>query len=271
MAILIFYSYTSEAYALGVNITYSEQEILAINELDLEEQINYIEDELSKMDYTIEQSIKDNIALYQNLIEEGNLNYEEIIKANELIDTLEQQLEEYKEYKNEKYSISLKYDNYEKKAEKYNSNTKSVITTDPYKVIRATIGAVNAWFSAKGYVLASELLTYSLKNKNKNAVYSPINGSRVTKSPVFSKLKQKPYRSTGTDRFPNSGTTIQKDLYYAIHEFRWERASSGYLIIRDYYDFEPNKYSGIESIAINNMYKAQKAGIITPYNISISK
>lgn len=32
MAILIFYSYTSEAYALGVNITYSKQEILAINE-----------------------------------------------------------------------------------------------------------------------------------------------------------------------------------------------------------------------------------------------
>lgn len=69
MAILIFYSYTNETYALGVNITYSNQEILAANELELDEQINYIEDELSKMDYTVEQSIKDNIALYQNLIE----------------------------------------------------------------------------------------------------------------------------------------------------------------------------------------------------------
>lgn len=110
-----------------------------------------------------------------------------------------------------------------------------------------------------------------MKNKNKNAVYSPINGSKVTKSPVFSKLKQKPYRSTGTDCFPNSGTTIQKDLYYAIHEFSWKRESSGYLIINDYYDFEEGKYGSIEGLAIDNMYRAQVFGIITPYNIVISK
>lgn len=68
MSILIFSSYTIDTYALGTTIKPDNQAISVVNELDLGEQINYIEEALSKMEYSIEQRIKDNIAFYQKLI-----------------------------------------------------------------------------------------------------------------------------------------------------------------------------------------------------------
>lgn len=269
ISILLLYSNNMEVYALELQTPTDNQELLLNKKLDLDKQINYIEEELYRMDYSVEKSISDNIGFYKNLLKGESLTNEEIKKINILIYTLKQQLGEYTEYKNQKESIYIKNKKYIDN--RLIKNNISNALPDPYKTIRVTIATVNAWFYAKGYFLSSELLTHAMHNKNKSSFYSPVNGSIVTKSPVYTKLKNKPYRATGTDRFPNSGTTVQKDLYYSIHKFRWERASSGYLIIRDYYDFEPGKYTGIQSIAVDNMYLAQKLGVLTPYNITISK
>lgn len=206
------------------------------------------------------------------MINEEVLNHDDIQKASEIIKTLEYQLQEYRTYKvtNNSNDLRVKSSKFELSSENGLKGSSTIIG-NPLQFIMNSVAAVNAWFYAKGYVLSSELLTHAVKNKNSNSYYSPINGSKVTQSPVFKKLKSKPYRSTGTDYFSNSGTTSQRDLYYAIHKFRWERASSGYLIIRDYYDFEKGKYGGIQGVAVNAMYNAQKVGYLTPFNITISK
>ncbi|MFM1542430.1 hypothetical protein ABGF49_05260 [Helcococcus ovis] len=262
--------YKSNVYAIDPNEESYNQISKVVNISDLDNQINAIENQLSEINYSVEKSLEDSIKFYKNLILSGNLNHDKTIKTKELIDTLEQQLKDYNDYKYNNM-INRKNDYSRKSLLKNISHVSPIITIDPYREFRIQVAAVNAWFYAKGYVLSSELLTHAVKNKNKNSVYSPVNGYKVENSPVFSKLKNKPYKSTGDDAFPNSGTTSQKDLYYAIHKFSWERGSSGYLIIRDYYDFEPNKYSSIQNIAVNAMYTAQRAGYLTPYHISISR
>ncbi len=70
----------------------------------------------------------------------------------------------------------------------------------------------------------------------------------------------------GSDTFTNTGTTFQKDLYYGIHSFYWKK-ENGVFTLHDVYDFINGEGypSGIEQIAVNEMYLAQQAGELTPF------
>ena len=133
------------------------------------------------------------------------------------------------------------------------------------------INLVNAFFQSKGYVLASELLLHAFNNAELDSMYTPVNKARVMQSSVFQGLKTNSLLS-GSGNFQNSGTTIDEDLYYAIHSFRYLKSPSGRVInIEDRYDYEKqNNYSSIPGIAIGWMYEAQEVGTLTPFFTSIS-
>lgn len=133
------------------------------------------------------------------------------------------------------------------------------------------VAAVTAYFQVKGYQLSSELLTHASTNTTLNSTYHPLQatGSRVQASPVFTAIKTSD-ESSGTAAFPNTGDTVQKDLYYAIHAFSWTKAS-GLVTIRDRYDFAPGDSTSIAGVAVNTMYEAQQAGVLIPYYVVITR
>ncbi len=100
-------------------------------------------------------------------------------------------------------------------------------------------GTIIAWFNSKGYKLSAELLDHAANNSTLNSYYYPTYGSRVKSSSVYWNKKNSS-GSSGTGTFTNTGSTKEKDLYYAIHKFNWYK-HAGQFIISDRYDFS-NEY-----------------------------
>lgn len=205
-----------------------------------------IEDELTANDTDVVTELSNMIAEYKALLN----NPDETADVNTvqgLISTLEEMLDEYQMYQ-------------------------AGISTYKYHAIYSpAVAAVVAYFNIKGYTLAAELLTHAKDNKTLNSNYYPTNGSRVKQSSVFKSIANGK-KTSGSASFPNSGSTVDKDLYYAIHAFDFTKssASSKIVTIRDRYDFAPGDYSGIAGIAVDTMFKAQQAGVIIPYYVNIT-
>ena len=117
-----------------------------------------------------------------------------------------------------------------------------------------------------GYDLAAELLTQAKNNNILDSYYSPVLGSDVTVSSVFTSIQNGTVNS-GSSAFPNSGTTDEKDLYYAIHAFNYRKSDSGrVVIIEDRYDYAQGAMGGsLTGMIVNEMYNAQVAGVIVPF------
>ena len=129
------------------------------------------------------------------------------------------------------------------------------------------VATVLAYFKAKKYYLAAELLAHAKSNKTINSYYSPSYGYLVKYSSVTTKLyKNKSVGQSGSDCYPSSSNRTLQDLYYAIHCFNYKRERR-YLAIKDRYDYAPEKGypSKIANIAVSTMYNAQKAGYLTPF------
>ena len=133
------------------------------------------------------------------------------------------------------------------------------------------IAAVIAWFNNQEYLLSAELLTHAKDNTSLNSIYYPVHGNRVEYSSIFWQCHNNYSVSFGTGEFPNSGTSIEKDLYYAIHKFNWYRLGNSSIRIQDRYDFAYDKdhWATIQGFAVNVMYLAQQAGDLTPYYVYI--
>ncbi len=216
------------------------------NEEAVESNIIAIEEELSENGTNVVAEINDMIADYTALLS-GATTDEDIAKITSLIATLEEMRDEYALYE---AGIS------------------------PYKfhlIYSPAVTAVVAFFNSQGYKLSAELLTHAKDNTVLNSNYYPANGQRVKGSSTFTRIA---YGSAtkGSASFENTGNTVQKDLYYAIHAFNWTKssASSKTVTIRDRYDFAPGDYSGIAGIAVDTMYRAQEAGVIIPYYVNIT-
>lgn len=110
------------------------------------------------------------------------------------------------------------------------------------------------------------MLIHARDNDALDSFYSPVLGSDVTVSSVFTNIKNGSTNS-GSASFPNSGTTDEKDLYYSIHSFNYRKSNSGrVVIIEDRYDYAQGSMgSSITGMVVNEMYKAQEAGVIVPY------
>ena len=182
---------------------------------------------------------------YKNILSDATNDADVSIVEN-LILTLEEMLSEYQMYK---------------------------IGVLPYKfhvIYSPAVSAVIAYFNSQGYSLAAELLTHAKNNTSLNSNYFPVNGSIVKNSSVFKSIANGT-KTSGSSRFNNVGGKIDKDLYYAIHNFDFTKSSPSSKIVRlcDRYDFAPGDYSGIAGIAVDTMYKAQQAGVIVPYYVNI--
>lgn len=237
--------------------TNNSQQVGEINK----KSINLIEEDLKSKGTSVTEELNKLIRYYNKLLFTEDFSEEQISQIKSLISSLKKQISEY-----DIVSYNLKINEHNSLENLNKNNIHSASNT--YAIPKAAVSAVIAWFNYNGYKLAAELLTHARENKVYNSLYSPINGYRVKQSPVYSKIIKLSSKS-GTDSFPNSGTVTQKDLYYAIHEFSWSKHNIRLTII-DKYDFPKGKYAGIEGIAVNAMYEAQRQGIIVPFGIKIT-
>lgn len=129
-----------------------------------------------------------------------------------------------------------------------------------------TVSLVIAAFNLLGYDLAAELLTHALDNEILDSFYKPVLGTDVLCSSVFNAIRDGS-SNAGSNSFPNSGSTDEKDLYYAIHSFYYRKSTSGrVVIIQDRYDYQQGAMGGgLVGDLVNAMYEAQEEGILIPY------
>lgn len=215
----------------------------ASNEIQSEKGLELIKKDLEDEGTCVENELKKMLNYYKDLLNSENITDEEKVKINNLITYLNEDL----------YSLN---------------NSKLFIARSASTTNNSLVLWAIAWFNNKGYKLAGELLLHALHNKTLKSTYSPVNGHRVKSSPIYYKIKES-RSSNGTDIFLNSGTTIQKDLYYSIREFSW-RKLTGTITITDLYDYAPgDSYSGLEQYVIDGLHRAQKEGVITPFYTKI--
>lgn len=231
---------------VGILIIIPKDNSCAMKEERLSESIFLLESNLEKNSSSVENEINKAVDNYHKILKTGQLSSEDKNKIIEQIEELQRQLSAYKKYKS---GIRLMgKDN---------------------QVFLAAISSVNAYFLNKGYLLSSELLTHSTKNNKVDSIYRPYNNELVKASPVFRKIKIG-RQTHGSDSFPNTGSRLERDLYYSIHSFRWTKKN--YMVtIMDRYDFAYGSYSGLAGIAVNTMYLAQQAGVVVPFQLRITK
>ena len=77
--------------------------------------------------------------------------------------------------------------------------------------------------------------------------------------------------TSGTANFVKTGATVDDDFYYAIHACSYTKdIDANTITVTDRYDFAPNDWSDIQGVAVDTMYKAQEAGVIVPFQLSIT-
>lgn len=241
LVIVVFASFNITSYA---NESVSNQ-----NEIDirLEENMRIIENMLEKKGTSVSEEL--NIAI-------ANLEIEKQRAA------LEEDKEKLQSLINSTKNLQRSYNNYKK----------GVVTRGiNHPVLTPAVAAVATFFSSSGYRLSFELLVHAQENNVLNSNYSPHYGDRILSSPVIQKIKQSSKDVSGSASFENSGTQVQKDLYYAIHAFNYKfTKSSRRVSLTDRYDFAYGDYEGIAGAAIDTMWMAQEVGVIVPYYVKIT-
>lgn len=218
------------------------------SETQFQETIEIIEDDLNAKGTDIDIELNKLISIMEKE-KSIETNQDEIAKLQSLI--------------NETTSLLNDYRN-------YTSDIQTYGITHP--VYSPAVAAVIAFFSSSGYLLAAELLIHAKNNNVLNSRYIPYYGPRINASTVVLTIKQGPNR-TGTAAFTNSGSKVQKDLYYAIHKFSYRyvrNPAPSKFYLTDYYDFAPGDYEGIAGTAINTMWMAQVLGVLVPYYVNIT-
>ena len=234
------------AFVFTDSIVYAsgKTEVASIETINdqLEANIQAIEKDLKERGTTVQGGLE---AFIFQLEEEKQNNYdaESAAKLNKLISIAKDLLGDYVEYKN------------------------NIAPMVYHPIYTPAIAAVLVWFYDNNYLLSAELLANAQDNTNSDAVYYPYYASRVTTSPVVARIMLGS-ETSGSDAFPNSGNQYTIDLYYAIHAFDWTK-NPVQLVVTDYYDFAPGDYDGIAGIAVNTMYLAQEAGVLTPFHVTI--
>lgn len=211
--------------------------------------IKTLEQDITLLGSDVEQEIDDLIAdMEANKV---NLESEEqIIAVNETINGIQNDLYDYQAYK-------LGY----------------MDRANFHFIYTPAIIAVMAWFNANGYDLAAELIAHARHNNDINSVYTPTAGYRVKYSRLIPAIRNSSQIKGDSWEFTNIGGKEERDLFYAIKHFNWEKNGQT-IIIKDIYDFNENKdgkseYSSVANVAIATMLRAQRARALVPYNVRI--
>ena len=225
--------------------------------------VKTVEEDLRKRGTSIEKELNKQSSFYKNnqlLESQTKSNKRKKIEADDFnrIDTLDEMIAEYKEYKE-----SGKNEQSPKKASSLeNSQAASALITHT---------AVVAYFSANNYILAAELLTHMRENNEIDSIYRPMNSNIVTNSDVFKSLANNNGQSASFE--PNSSSTTEQDLYFAIHDFLFSKSRhNDAIVLTDRYDFRPNQnyLDFIQGTATNMMYLGQTIGVLKPFYTVVS-
>ena len=118
------------------------------------------------------------------------------------------------------------------------------------------VAAVIAYFGSCGYELSCELLIHARDNNKLDSVYTPVNWNRINASGVVGRLKSGKESTSGSAVFENTGSTIEKDLYYAIHCFNYTFDAQKHIFtLTDRYDYAfSNEYTDVADVAFSEMF-----------------
>lgn len=209
------------------------------------EVINLIDDELKTNNTSVIEQLQVQIDEYQNML--VNNTYKDKEKLQALINLNKAMLKSYNRYENSK--LTRKADN---------------------PTYTPLVTAAITYFKAKSYKLSAELLSFALENEQLDTYYTIENSDIIEKASKFNKIAFDT-KLKGSDSFEKTGATVDDDLYYAIHAFRFEKQlpNSRTVKIEDRYDFayNENAQSTLEKI-VNSMYYAQEVGVLVPFQIS---
>lgn len=152
----------------------------------------------------------------------------------------------------------------------YQNGTLAVPYGSFHIVYSPAVSAVVAYFNQQGYVLSAELLAHAKDNDMLDSAYTPSNGALMLQTTKYAELCSNDLTS-GTANFVKTGATVDDDFYYAIHACSYTKDTEANTItVTDRYDFAPNDWSDIQGVAVDTMYNAQEAGVIVPFQITIT-
>lgn len=209
----------------------------------VEETVNVLEDELKANGTNVSLELHNMIDMYRDKAATVATD-EESEQINGLIRTLEDLLAEYQLYDS------------------------GISTYKFHPIYTPAVAAVIAYFNAKKYLLAAELLTHARENTDRVSIYTPAYGARARNSEVVRNLAYGTAVS-GSASFEPGDNPVDIDLYYSIHDFDFFKSSATSKVVNifDTYDFkhDADAYKTIPGTAVETMYKAQEAGYLTPY------
>lgn len=139
-------------------------------------------------------------------------------------------------------------------------------------VYSPAVAAVASYFMASGYLLSYELLIHARDNNRLDSTYVPVYGNRIKSSAVVGRILSNKKDISGSAAFENTGGTVERDLYYAIHNFNYSlTAKTKTITLTDRYDYaSQGEYTGVAGVAIETMYIAQNMHVIVPYYVVIT-
>ncbi len=154
--------------------------------------------------------------------------------------------------------------------EAYQNGTLAVPYGSFHLIYSPAVSAVVAYFNQQGYVLSAELLTHAKDNDVLDSAYTPSNTALMTQTTKYAELCSNGLTS-GTANFVKTGATVDDDFYYAIHACSYTKDTvNNTLTVTDRYDFAPNDWSDIQGVAVDTMYNAQEAGVIVPFQVTMT-
>lgn len=152
----------------------------------------------------------------------------------------------------------------------YQNGTLAIPYGSFHLIYSPAVSAVVAYFNQQGYVLSAELLAHAKDNDVLDSSYTPSNGALMTQTAKYTELCANGLTS-GTANFVKTGATVDDDFYYAIHACTYTKdVEANTITVTDRYDFAPNDWSDIQGVAVDTMYNAQEAGVIVPFQLSIT-
>lgn len=213
----------------------------------IEENINILENELEENQTDVVSELNKMIRQYQEMLATVETD-EESNQMSNLIATLEELIADYQLY------------------------DAGISTYKFHAIYTPAVATVIAYFNAKNYLLAAELLTHAKENTVLDSYYTPNYGARAMHSPVSKQIANNTAVS-GNASFEQGERPVDMDLYYAIHDFSFTKSfpTARVYTLRDRYDYKSKDYDfgDIAGIAVETMYKAQGAGVITPFYTTI--
>lgn len=226
-------------------ITYAAENVVEAEVM--KEDMEIIEEELRQKDTSVCNELEEIISDLENKKNQTTDKYE-IEKIQALIDTTNELKGDYLSYSDGIAPIGV---------------------TNP--IYSPMVAAVIAYFGSCGYELSCELLIHARDNNRLDSVYSPVNGNRINASGVVGRLKSGKNSTSGSGVFENTGSTVEKDLYYAIHCFNYTFDAQKHIFtLTDRYDYAfSDEYTGVAGVAVNEMFLAQQNGVLVPYYVKI--